>query len=65
VNKDELIKENKKLLKLLEDEQKNSDAILRQVKEMKRLAEEAGSEMSKWKHQCLRLEEKVSKLKNR
>ena len=39
------------------------DFLRKQSKELRRLAEKAGSEMAHWKHKCLRLEEELKKLK--
>ena len=53
-----------KLEKKLLMEQKSNDLLFKQQKELRILAEEAGSQMSEFKHKYLRLLEENEKLKN-
>jgi len=62
MSKEELLSEIRRLNATI-TELKNGKYLFleEQNKQLKKLAEKAGSEMSKWKHECLVLREKVRK----
>jgi len=49
---------------LIDSLKKDNNNLMRQAKDMRTLAESAGSETAKWKHQALRQEEEILKLKS-
>lgn len=64
MNKDQLEKEAVKYKKLYDSEKKNSDFLLKQQRELKSMAEKAGSELAPYKAMVMRLEEELEKLKS-
>jgi hypothetical protein len=50
--------------KILEKKDEEIAFLYKQVREMKELAEQYGSEIAKYKHEAIRLQEKFDKLKS-
>lgn len=65
MNKDELIKENKRLRFSLSEEEATNKFLFKQQKELKFMAERAGSEKAKFEQKCVRLEDEINRLKAR
>lgn len=63
MNKDELIELVKELKLQIKSLTHNNTFLLKQQKEFKKYAEDAGGESAKWKHKCLILEEQLRKVK--
>jgi len=58
MNKEELDKEVKRLTKALEKEKLNSATLIRSSRELKKHAEEAGSELAKVEQELIRYKDK-------
>lgn len=63
MNKEDLEKENKKLKDVIKNLKGDNAHLIRQQKELRHMAEKAGSEMAVFKHRYLRLEQELNKLK--
>jgi uncharacterized coiled-coil DUF342 family protein len=63
MNKDELIEKVKELEDKVKSLNSNNTYLLKQQNEYKKMAEDAGSEIAKWKHKYIRQEEELNKVR--
>ena len=62
-SKEDLEHNVKELEKNIKELKHNNEFLLRQQKELKRLAEQAGGEVARWKHDAIRIQEELRKVK--
>lgn len=64
MNKAQLEKELKKYMKRYNDEKENNNFLIRQQKELKKLAEKAGTELAPYKAMVEKMKDKIESLES-